>query len=476
MKNVLDVTTPRVFVSSVYSGLEKERREIFQRCQERALAVFVAEETRKDLHPDRCEPLEIVDALLEEIRHSRSYICILAGNREGPDDHGSLIRVGTRFARSSYFEIELLQAAIHGKRVKFLVASDFAPGTGLRSLLNILEATFPKEAWVKCIARDKLAARVVDEIANNCRRSLSSWTPVHPIFLEHLFKARGHPTGTTRPALKFLNGQFDEGYKPDRELITYLLDQVNSTENYERKLAGLWMVVRELLASPPMLGSRDFLPLWNQALGLWAKTGAWYSLHGHIFLGSLAASDEQKRVRLRMREMGGFGEEDLSHPGVSLASALYSIAKKIREPRSRASLFDQALVELQTTLSENSTNDTALAVQGSIFFQKRQFWRAADVYEKVMKMREKNGNDAALGDAKAEYGFGLIFCGHPIKGRRYLQEGVTTLDKTGSPGFRVRARKKLAYANLILLNFSAYRELKEQARQIAVDHNLLDQL
>src|SRR5206468_2514791 len=118
------------------------------------------------------------------------------------------------------------------------------------------------------------------------------------------FEARGQ-----RSELLWLGGKYESRAKaPDREQITeVLLPEVERAADHERKLARVWLVLRELMAIPPddsRTGLRhEFLPLWNRALGVWSGTAAWLGLHGHIHLGGLAGLNSMAQVRAQLREV-----------------------------------------------------------------------------------------------------------------------------------------------------------------------------
>src|SRR5690606_18073311 len=59
-------------------------------------------------------------------------------------------------------------------------------------------------------------------------------------------------------------------------------------------LFRLWAAMRELITSDPaVLADAAVLPLWDRALGLWASQASWIGLHGHLWMGPLAAINTQ---------------------------------------------------------------------------------------------------------------------------------------------------------------------------------------
>jgi hypothetical protein len=70
------------------------------------------------------------------------------------------------------------------------------------------------------------------------------------------------------------------------------------------------------------------LPLWTKALGIWAKGSAWYGLHGHYWLGRLAAVNTAGVILARMsrRMRLDLGATSIFVNNGAAASEYYSIA------------------------------------------------------------------------------------------------------------------------------------------------------
>src|SRR6266404_2401200 len=79
------------FLSSLFQDLRDLRQQLHD---EMSPDLFVAEVDRPDLSPDKKEPLEILDQLVDELQCSEVFICILAGNRDETHETGTPISVG----------------------------------------------------------------------------------------------------------------------------------------------------------------------------------------------------------------------------------------------------------------------------------------------------------------------------------------------------------------------------------------------
>jgi tetratricopeptide (TPR) repeat protein len=224
----------------------------------------------------------------------------------------------------------------------------------------------------------------------------------------------------------------------------------------------------------------EYLPFWNLVLGRWASGGAWYGLHGHIYMGCLASLNSMVRVRELMRERSwkDIPPEQINHPGGALGSAHYSIAKLMPDRNARKQQFDLALRNVETSLAANRHSDPGLfAIRGSIYLQRGDTRQAIEDYEAVLKIRERDGeSQGGIGEAMSELGFGYIRQGRFFKGRDYLVKGVRSLTESERPGFLIRAKKKLAIAHALTGHpILALREHAE-ANKLAREKRMFDQI
>lgn len=228
---------------------------------------------------------------------------------------------------------------------------------------------------------------------------------------------------------------------------------------------------------------KDVLVHWNAAYSQWASAAAWYGLHGHLYMGCVAALNSMRDVRLRIRD-AGFPNLDFAetmYPGGELASAKYSIAKLLCDEDARIAILREALEDANREISTGADpHANALSVRAAIVGALGD--RAASVrdYEEVLRCREAaTAGPGPMGVALSNLGFAYLLRGSLWKGRCLIETGVQLLSEnpplTHSAGFLARAKRKLASAYLLTGRpIRAYREAQE-AEQIARSAGALDQ-
>ena len=467
------------FLSSLYTEHEELRKDLYSIGKGR---LWVAEHSDKALAAR--PPVEIVDTLIDRVRGADLFICVLGGphSTRGAYDHGTPIPVNDRLSNVSYFEIELYQAALLRKPIALFVSKGFSPQARLGKVLDILQFAFP-EAWPIPMDDSEIIEKVgaLLELENNNQAQGKKSPIIHYRRLVIGFDdARSKPLESNGPnrEILFLDGAFEQrGSFPDKELIDSIISQITTTADHERRLARLWIAIRELMAAPYHgFRYKEFRELWNIALGSWAKAGAWYGLHGHIYMGCVAALHRMAEVREIIRQ-GSTAITDPSmtgHPGGPLASAYYSVAKKSYRRRN----LRKALWHLERGMNEKSSDIAGLyEIRGSIHRQLGRFFKAVDDYRTTLKLREKsNAPESQIGEALSELGFGYLFLGRWFKAVDYLEKGGRLLEQTPPSGFLVRAKRKLAIAYRVTGRLVKAREVKAEAERLALNIKALDQL
>jgi len=459
------------FLSSLYTEHKRLREDLYNIGKGR---LWVAEHSDKAL-ADR-PPFEIIDILIDRVREADLFICVLGGPHLGQDayDHGTPIPVKDHLSNVSYFEIELYQAALLQKPIALFISKGFSPQTRLRTVLDILQFAFP-DAWP--IPMDD--QEIIEEVGALLESENQSSIIHYKRLVTGFDNTRSKPLKSSGPnhEILFLNGAFEQRRSfPDKELIESIIS-IDTTVDHERRLTRLWIAIRELMAAPyyePRY--KEFRELWNKSLGLWAKAGAWYGLHGHIYMGCIAALHSMAEVREIIRQSSTTSKDPVmtGHPGGPLASAYYSIAKKSYRRRN----LKKALWHLERGMNEKSSDLSGLyAIRGSIHRQLGHFFKAVCDYRTTLYLREKSGApEAQIGEALSELGFGYLFLGRWIKAVNCLERGVEMLEQTTPSGFLVRAKRKLAIAYRVTGRLSKARELKADADKLAISIKALDQM
>jgi hypothetical protein len=467
-------SAPVAFVSSLTAGHERLRRDLFELGQTIGRYVWVCEHPRcrPDLSPGQRAPLEIADVLLDRVRAAQIYILILGGNR-----HGTPLSVADSVSSVSHFEIELFQAALHGKPVELFIARGFSPGPRLGALLEILAWALPRANWRVPMTDAEIVHEVRRLLAAGPSREASARKPdcgLRRRLIQRFYQSRWQENHAHE--LLFLDGRLEPREQdPNLKLIQAALVSAETAPDQERKLARLWLALRELMAAP--FDHPDFSEYrlhWHRALVLWEGAATWYGLHAHLFLGGLAAVGSNARVCALLP--AGMNPQDFSHPATGFASAIYSIAKLAPPGRVRRNLFADAMSHLKADVSDPGMQSNILALRGSLLLRTNRPSEAVAAYQAALRLREDLGWSAErLGESKSELGFAYLVTGRLWRGRDLLREGERLLEG-GGPGFLIRAKKKMAWGHLLTGHPLKALKARTEARELAREHKMLGQL
>lgn len=463
-------TYPIFLSSQCREGLDSLREQLFINIGKERY-IYVDEKVYPNRQPNR---LEVIDELLQRIRESSLFVCILGGTR-----HGSSIYVGEDPSSVSFFEIELFQATLLQKPIYLFRLDGFNPVPRLEKLLKILDFYLP-EWFSKKTLKDF-------EIKDQTRRLIDRNRLTSPFqTIRHLYKpirrlVQGLHT-IRRRGICFLDEEFEQiRGQPNRHLIEKVVNLITEQINEEKRLSRIWIGIRELMAQPYTNASdMEFLQYWNKLLGEWAKAGAWYGLHADTPLGCLAALNSVSKIRNNLRHHFGnkLREQEGAYPGGALASAKYSIAKRLYIAADRKELFNEALDDIDRTMNWPEPDEAGLrAIRGSIYRQTGAISEAIKEYEEVFRLRQtKDPNAADTGEAMSELGFAYLRKWQFKKGLDYCKEGVDLLRQGARAGFLARGLRKLAVAYLCNGKLKKAYEAKREAEDVAMKHGAFDQL
>ncbi len=468
-----------VFLSSLCRSAELEelRAKIYDEVGHKTY-IYVDEQFKKR-NIQKQDDLEAADELISRVREANTFICILGGT-----NHGSPIKVDGHSSNVSFFEIELFQAVLLEKEIHVFVRDDFKPERQLGFLLDILTFHFPEWTNLRRQNESEILSgvkRVVDKSLH--RRMSKQWLKLRaPIdrLVQALYAARARNCPT--PSIFFLNGATEvRGEEPRLEVLRPLATDIEHQPNEERRLSRLWIGLRELMAyGYENLRDEELLGYWDRLLSEWARAGAWYGLHADTPLGCLAALNSLTQVRQRLVTLYTEKNEysDTAFPGGSLASSKYSIAKRLYVKSDREARLNEALHDLQCSLSISRSDQSGLlAIRGSIFRQMGRISECIDDYEEVLRTRRQTGAPInQVGEAMCELGFGYLRDLSPRKGLRFCQEGVEMLRQGGRAGFLARGLRKLSVAYLMNGRLDKAYEARQEARAVALKHGVLGQL
>ena len=468
-----------VFVSSLCSkddALRTLRSKLYYDVG-RTNVVFIDEEVNGNRDIPQQDDLEVADELIVRIREAKAFVCILGGS-----EHGSPIRVQDKPSRVSFFEVELFQAALLNKDIYIFVRDDFTPGPRLQRLLEILPVAFPEWNRAKRLCANEILSGVEQVVDRTLSRQTHWPTFRQPIrkLTQALYAARAR----NRPnsAILFLDGEIEmRGEKPRLEVPQLLLQEIELQSNEEKRISRLWIGLREMMVlDPKSQQDPELLTCWSRLLAEWSRAGAWYGLHGDTPLGCLAALNSLAQVRNRLSSLrsGAHSSRDTVFPGGALASAKYSIAKRLYIAKDREARFNEALSDLKHSLDiEREDKSGLLAIRGSISRELGRVSDCIDDYEEVLRLRRHaNAPANEIGQALSELGYGYLRKLSLRKGLRLCEAGVEGLRQGGRAGFLARGLRKLAIAYLANGRLRKAYEMQSEATAVAVKHGALDQL
>lgn len=466
-----------IFLSSLCRELYDLRKKIYEDigcCN----LVYVDEQVEwRDIKQQ--EDIEAVDELIRRVREANIFICVLGGKR-----HGSPIKIDLRPSAVSFFEIELFQAALLEKEVHLFVRDDFVPEPRLQRLLEILRFAFPEWFNQQRLTDQQITERVKRLVGKERRKFfLNPFNAIRaPInrLVQALYIARGR--NSFNSPLLFLDEEFETRVSfPDQQIIISLQKQITTELNEEKRLSRLWIALRELMSAPyTNLKDHTILFQWNEILGKWASAGAWYGLHGDMPLACLAALNSMVKVRQQLGRLSikNVASEQTAYPGGALASAKYSIAKRLFVKADRNTRLNEALNDIQQSLklSVNFDDSGLRAIKGSIFRQLGRVTEAISEYDAVLKIRHKKAaSDASIGEAMSELGFGYLRQWNLPKGLQYCKEGVALMRNGASAGFLARGLRKLSLAYLVNGKLLKAHDAWHESKKVASKYGAFDQ-
>jgi hypothetical protein len=345
-------------------GLEELRRRIWEEGQRSGSPVWVSEIAAKEEFENK--DLDYIQvACLKQVRAAPKFISIIDGTFGTTWNEGQV----------SILELELATAAFSKRDIWiFLLAPYDNPDPRVESLLKAIAVAIPSAA--SRIKGPLTHYQVLAEISQILEPfgTVPETLRVGPL-VQNLASKRSPILNFNLNLrdVQFLNGDFAPLFQrlPDKEVISRLIQQAAEEEVTPDKLAKLWIAIRHLSAAP-FTESRfkEYLPLWESALGKWSSASAWYGLHGHFFLGRLASVNTLSTIRMRMpTEMATkLGPPSIFSSAGAAASEYYSIAKLVPSPWQRYGLLRKALWNCDAALSSDTISDPSglLDIRGHV--------------------------------------------------------------------------------------------------------------
>jgi tetratricopeptide (TPR) repeat protein len=439
---------PQIFLSSVFTDPEPDRLAVRDsiinltggmNVPAARRAIWVAEDFQ-ELQPrdKRLSPLEKALFCVAGVRECDYFVAVLSHKP------GSEIAVdGIGDVPTSFFELELTAAALYEKPSFIFLHSGFKRSERLERFLSLIKPVFPDMALQELSEREicRRVERLVKHVESPVLRHLPLRIPHKSLFVNTLFRLRHRPyrVRDEPPPIRFLDGRLDPTVGRARaDIVPPLLERARGEPNFENRLILLWFAIHALMGVPYTDPTcRDYVPLWEDALGSWTSAAAWYGLHGHAAMAGLAALGSLAEARSTIA-----APSDPVHgiPHGPIASAYYSIAKQV----GRRDIYGLGLEHVDAALAPVPTNAAdLLAIRGSIYLRLGNAEAAIADYGKVVQARKHVGG-GVYGEALSELGYAHIVARHKREGLNELERGVELLMEDPRPGFSIRAMKKLA--------------------------------
>jgi hypothetical protein len=389
---------------------------------------------------------------LRRVRAAKLFVAVIGDN---PGSYKAFQSIGTEV---TVLEIEIFQALIHGTPAHFLTVPAIETNRHLRGLLRLIEQS---DLGVVCRCRNYAEVCVaVTRLLMERDKAEGSW-------------AKRQETRRREPLdlrVTFLRDDFASfADAPDFEIVRRLIAEArNPAVDHAARLALLWAAVRRLCATPFTDGR--FLterPLWEEAMGAWATSAAWYGIHGASPIGRLAAVNTLTKLR-RLAAASGAGNVNSVLGG--RASEYYSIAKLAPRKR-RKKLLLQALCDLSLALGDRPLDPSGLlSIRGSVHLAMWRVREAVADYEAALRQRlDMDHSSGAIGEAQCGLGFAYLWQMRFQPALRLLEQGTQNMAAGQEAGFRIRGLRKLAVAYLVLLRWpSAWRTARLACGLIAM--------
>ena len=410
-------------LASRLTGLEDLRARIWEQGQRSDAPIWMSEIDAKDQFADK--DLDFIQvACLKQVRLAPKFICLLDGSFGTTWNEGQV----------SILELELATAAFSKRDIWiFLLAPFDQPDPRITSLLKAVEISCPAARINGPLSHEQVLADIARLLEPD--GATPETLRVGPLVLD-LARKRSPALNFDLAArdVQFLNGAFAPlfDHPPDKDVIDQLIAQ-------------------------------------------------WYALHGHFFLGRLAAVNSLSVIRQRMPAsmQCKVGPPSIFADAGAAASEYYSIAKLVPSRWQRYRLLRKALWNCNAALSEADSSDPSglLDIRGHVKLRMLNLLGGMSDLKRALAIRREQGEDGGrIGESEVHLGMAYSYCRQFGKAERLLQDGVAQLRAADNRNFLVQALRHLAvfYAQ-VGRREEAVRLLRE-AQAVARQHEIQGQL
>lgn len=441
------------------------------------------------------DPLDadtIIDRCFAGIKACDLFIFILSGA------HGTGAGLADDRVFASYLELELFAAAVLRKPILVLHYKGREPNPALRDAMLLLKHAFASGDYfigdeVDLFERFNAACQAL------ARRSRAV-APIRLSLADSLSRRRTRANlnaDLSAPKLTFLSGNLRATHASNPGKARALLDQVTSGVRrvgeieaimpHGAALFRLWAAMRELMSENTEIAAEAGLtPLWDRALGLWAGKASWFGLHGHIWMGPLAAVNTQAALREKRRRDAP-DDPAIREPNGARASALYSIAQQVSGlERKLFHLRQTSVLATRAAALDTGARQGVLAIRGNANLAMFKLglawkiWDAAEDFRTALRLREASDASAAsIGEMQVDLGLTQVLTGQGRQGLVLIGEGIENLrSNTSANGrsFLARGLRKQVIAARVMLRPRLIRAAQAEIGEIGREVEAFDQL
>lgn len=461
------------FLASRLKGLDDIRSHIWAQGRESGCPIWVSEFSAREEFKNKSLD-EIQVTCLKQVRIAPKFICVLDGS------------FGTAWnaEQVSILELELATAAFSKRDIWiFLLAPFDNPDRRILSLLKAIRLACPEARIRESVTKDQLYAAIecILDPVDRQQETMGVGPLVQGVarkrapFLNFNLNLRD---------VQFLDGKFSPllDTQPDEMGIRQLLAKVAEEEVIPAKLAKLWVAFRHLSTAPYTDRKYEkFLPLWTQTLSQWSSASAWYSLHGHFFLGRLAATNTLFTIHSHMspRMLAEIGPPTIFADNGAVASEYYSIAKLVPSWYVKQSLLRKALWNCNAALEGSTASDSSglLDIRGHVkLAMLNPVGGIFDLKRALAIRRDKDQGPGRVGESEVHLGRAYAACRLHRKAERLLEDGVAKLVTTDRYPFIIQGLRHLGtFYSQVGRRADATKALRK-ARALASEHEIQGQL
>jgi hypothetical protein len=203
-------------------------------------------------------------------------------------------------------------------------------------------------------------------------------------------------------------------------------------------------------------------------------------------MGPLAAVNTQAVLRARQRQGTVVDDPSIREPMGARASALYSIAQRVRTLERKLFHFRQVgILASEAMKLDVDARQGVLAIRGNVSLAMGKFgmvwrvWDAAEDFGLALQLRERAGASlASIGEMQVDLGLCYVLTGRGRRGLALMREGVEGLrtnTSTNGRSFLARGLRKLDLAARVMMKPALSRSARAEIAVIAAETEALDQ-